>query len=1045
MWLGTWSGINKYDGNSFSAFVHDPVNPEISLRHNGINSISEGENNQIWIGTWAGLHLLDKNSKRITAFINHYSSDKLINLSVNAIYTILKDKDYLWFTSQGFFNKLDLKSYRFTTYRLPFNKEIDAYGLAKDRDNNFWVGTAQGLYKFNRLEGIFTAVTMAKSGPELNISSLLLDSDQILWIGTIGQGLFTLNTKTDRASPIPFKGEGKINDVINPKGIIEDSVKKSIYLATSEGLQKINKNLNSVTTYRSDSLDKNSLSHNNILSIFVDVMRNLWVGTDNGLSLTNFGLRKFDAFRPVPLAVNRIDENWISALFQDRNGHIWLRRPSNLMVVDSNFKSRITFPDNSVQHYGKYYNYVQAFHEDQYGKFWIGTKEGLHLMNEKANKSVFYRFMDLNEYSTISEDKMGDFWISSRWNGLIRFSPKTCTFTYFRHRDKSSQMVDNIRIAIATKSGDVWLGTSGGVGLCRLVNTTGKWTYYLYDENCRSHCLNDNDIRCIYEDDKGLIWIGTSQGGLNVFNPKSNQFTFFTTHDGLPSNHVMSIIEDKNGYLWLGTVNGLSKFNPVNKTFVNFSSADGLPDDEFVMQSAFKKNDRLFFGTKNGVLTFSPDSLKFNIVVPKVYITSLKVLGKDSPITKKLIELPYDKNYLSFDFVALNYNAPQKNTYAYKLSGIDNNWIYSGNKHFADYSRLSPGKYIFSVQGSNNDGVWNNIGDKLIIIIKPPWWRTTLAYIIYACMFITLIVFVDRLQKKRVIKKERSIFIEKEFQQAKEIEKAYHELKATQAQLIQSEKMASLGELTAGIAHEIQNPLNFVNNFSEVSVELANELNDDKFEGLTKGAQDQIRIITKDIKENLNKILFHGRRADSIVKSMLLHSRKSTGKKELTDINNLVDEYLRLSYQGFRSKEKGFNTNIEKNMDLSIEKVNIIPQDIGRVLLNLFNNSFYSLKEKASKAAPNFKPIILVQTRTVSNSIEIIIRDNGIGMDQAVIEKIFQPFFTTKPTGSGTGLGLSLSYDIITKSHGGKLKVRSVEGREAEFIITLPTDGSSLT
>ena len=265
------------------------------------------------------------------------------------------------------------------------------------------------------------------------------------------------------------------------------------------------------------------------------------------------------------------------------------------------------------------------------------------------------------------------------------------------------------------------------------------------------------------------------------------------------------------------------------------------------------------------------------------------------------------------------------------------------------------------------------------------------------------------------------------------IENAYDELKATQEQLVQSEKMASLGELTAGIAHEIQNPLNFVNNFSEVNKELIQEIKleiaNDNLAGVT--------AIVGDIEDNEDKIIHHGKRADAIVKGMLQHTRMSTGQKEPTEINVLADEYLRLSYHGLRAKDKSFNATIQTDFDEKTGKIYIIPQDIGRVLLNLYNNAFYSVSEKKKQGSAAYEPTISVRTKRTGDKVEVRVKDNGNGVPQNVLNKIFQPFFTTKPTGQGTGLGLSMSYDII-KAHGGKLQVRTKEGEYAEFIIELP-------
>ena len=307
----------------------------------------------------------------------------------------------------------------------------------------------------------------------------------------------------------------------------------------------------------------------------------------------------------------------------------------------------------------------------------------------------------------------------------------------------------------------------------------------------------------------------------------------------------------------------------------------------------------------------------------------------------------------------------------------------------------------------------------------------------YAVIFFFLLWQFIRFQRIKTLRKERERSQQKELEQAKEIEKAYNELKSTQQQLIQSEKMASLGELTAGIAHEIQNPLNFVNNFSEVNKELIEELKSEKSKVKSERDEKLEDELINNIAENEEKIIHHGKRADAIVKGMLQHSRNSSGVKEPTDINALCDEYLRLAYHGLRAKEKSFNANMKTDFDESIGNINIIPQDISRVILNLINNAFYAVDEKKKQNGDAFDPSVSVSTKKVNGKVEIKVADNGNGIPKKVVDKIFQPFFTTKPTGQGTGLGLSLSYDIV-KAHGGKLKVGTKEGEGSEFIIELP-------
>jgi two-component system NtrC family sensor kinase len=284
---------------------------------------------------------------------------------------------------------------------------------------------------------------------------------------------------------------------------------------------------------------------------------------------------------------------------------------------------------------------------------------------------------------------------------------------------------------------------------------------------------------------------------------------------------------------------------------------------------------------------------------------------------------------------------------------------------------------------------------------------------------------LDRLVEERTAELTR---------QKDELQEAVKLLQTTQQQLIQSEKLASLGELTAGIAHEIQNPLNFVNNFSEVSMELIDEMGEE----LANGNNEEVIAIATDIKQNLEKIRHHGKRADGIVKGMLQHSRASSSTMEPTDINNLADEYLRLAYHGLRAKDKSFNADLVTHFEEGMAAVNMVPQDIGRVLLNLFNNAFYAVQKKQKLGIEGYRPVVEVSTLRKNDELEVKVRDNGTGIPEEIKDKILQPFFTTKPTGEGTGLGLSLSYDIIVKAHSGKIEINSTEGEYTEFVISIP-------
>ena len=343
----------------------------------------------------------------------------------------------------------------------------------------------------------------------------------------------------------------------------------------------------------------------------------------------------------------------------------------------------------------------------------------------------------------------------------------------------------------------------------------------------------------------------------------------------------------------------------------------------------------------------------------------------------------------------------------------------------AFYPNLPPGEYLFQVKAASDKGVWNQEAVQLRIIVLPPWWATWWAYLIYALLVLILIYSIIRWRTKS-LEKEKIILEKNVAERTAALNESLQNLRAAQSQLIHSEKMASLGELTAGIAHEIQNPLNFVNNFSEVNHELLQELKD----AYERNDQDLIRELTKDLMENEEKVMHHGRRAESIVKSMLLHSRTSTGEKESVDINTLIDEYLRLAFHGMRAKDKSFNAELKTTFADHLPLIQAVPQDLGRVVLNILNNALQAVADVKD-------PTISISTKSTDGSVIIEISDNGPGIPDAIRDKIFQPFFTTKPAGQGTGLGLSLSYDIV-KAMGGNLSLEAREQGGAAFRIEIP-------
>jgi signal transduction histidine kinase len=649
---------------------------------------------------------------------------------------------------------------------------------------------------------------------------------------------------------------------------------------------------------------------------------------------------------------------------------------------------------------------------------------------------------------SITEDMDGFFWLGTG-NGIKRFNKKTGEFIHYYHvpADTSSISDGTARTVFADSKGYIWVGY-GSKGTDKFNSRNVHFIHYKYNAG-DSTSISSNVVNCFFEDAKKNLWLGTLSGGLCHLSYKTGKFSTLTDKNGLPGNTIYSILNDNHGHFWFGTDNGLSQFDPLSKTFTNYDYKDGLQGNNFATGeggedlswgACCKASDgTLYFGGNNGFNFFNPSHLTSNRYLAPVVITRFKLfdsLVKGANESNK-IALNYDQNYFSFEFSSLSFYNPDKNLYAYKLEGVDKNWIYSGSRHYVGYTNIDPGTYVFKVKGTNNDGVWNEEGTSITIIINPPWWRTWWAYTIYGLLLAAAIFAFDRMQKQRIIRREIQKAQMRELEHAKEIENAYYELRATQAQLIQQEKMASLGELTAGIAHEIQNPLNFVNNFSEVNKELIEELKNERSKNKSERDEQLENELLNDIAENELKINHHGRRADEIVKGMLQHSRTSTGKKEPTDINAIADEYFRLAYHGLRAKDQSFNATTKTDFDNTIGKINVVPQDIARVILNLINNAFYSVDEKKKNNPSGYEPIVSVTTKKEKDKIEIRVKDNGNGIPQEALDKIFQPFFTTKPTGKGTGLGLSLSYDIV-KAHGGMLRVETKENEGCEFTILLP-------
>ncbi len=1069
VWFGTLAGLIKYDGNSLKRYQHNPYD-STTLSQNAVYFIWEDKSAAIWVGTSEGLCKFDRTTEKFRRYRPNPKA-KFWNPNIS---TINQDiEGMIWVgTYAGGLCRFDPKKGVFLDdegFDIVKDSVDYIYTIYKDQAGTLWVGHQFGLHEINltkkkagladvKLLPLQSDPNDPNSLSNTTISSILEDRQGILWLCT-DKGLVSIDRK--RGTVQRYRNEPKnihsigSNDlaVWGGKSLVEDK-EGNLWIGSNNGLYKFNKDRTSFSNYYRDPNNSYSLNSDSVWSLLIDSAGSLWAGSfAAGPNKTDLEEQAFNFISLSLGQVNSLMGNEITSILEDRSGIVWIgtkdnglnswNRKSNQF---SNFRNHPSNPKTLK------YNMVLDILEDKEGRLWVCNGEMLSEFNKQtstfthfqsnvknANQSVFSGIL------SITEDHNGMLWLGTG-NGIKRFDKKTHQFEHFYYNPFDSNGVSDYtaNAIFADSRNNIWVG-NGSMRTDRFDQSIKKWKHFKNDSE-DSNSISANIVMNFLEDEEGKIWMGTYSGGLCYFDYQKNKFTTFTEKHGLPENSVYSFIDDKQGGLWLGTMNGLSHFSRATGTFTNYDEQDGLQSNRFdaggtgdlTSGSSFMGRDGiLYFGSKNGIIYFDPAQIKPNTFEAPIVITQFKLfdkLVKGANESKKIV-LAYDENYFSFEFAALNYYKSSKNQFAYKLEGVDKDWVYSGSRRYAGYTNIDPGSYVFKVKLKGQHGVWREMISPVSVIIRPPWWKTGWAYALYGLAIITGLFFIDRYLRRRAIGRERERAREKELAQAREIESAYRELKRTQAQLVQSEKMASLGELTAGIAHEIQNPLNFVNNFSEVNTELIEEMQVE----LDKGNIEQLKGVLRDLKENELKINQHGKRADSIVKGMLQHSRTTTGIRELVNLNNLTDEYLRLSFHGVRAKDKSFNVSIQTAFDDSVGLITAVPQDIGRLLLNLFNNAFYSMAEKKALHPMDYEPSIFVSTKKIDDKVMIGIRDNGTGIPQQLLDKIFQPFFTSKPTGQGTGLGLSLAYDIV-KAHEGELKVETQEGVGAEFIIELPAE-----
>ena len=1082
MWFGTHDGLNRFDGYKFTVFKYNPYNTK-SFPEGFITGLCEDKEGYLWI---AADGLCRFNTATYDAEIFRFdpkNEHSLSNDKINCLH--YNTHGQLWI---GTYNGLSLylpqtKSFKRFLYDSTFfrtRQNIIVNTILTDTEGVLWLGTNKGLGHLNKETGVLTKITLIPNNKsEESINYLYQDKNKTIWVGTATTGLFEMLPNKQLFKSYTFNPNNTSsisNNTIN--GILEDR-NNQFWITTANGVNILNRKTGECQRFYSIPEDKNSLTTNERTQVFEDKEGVLWFAGRKSLERYNPRRKLIELYRPTPDKGNGLNDSDPWPIVDDEKGNIWIGTlGGGINVLDRKTGKFTYYMHNPSNPNSLSENAIFHMIFDEKGRLWMKTvSNGITCFDKNTGKFTHYTHDPKNMYSlsadggcsAICQDSVGRFWFGTG-NGLNYFDEKTGRFTHYLPNPNDSTSISSHSICYIYKDShnDVWVGT-WGKGLNRWNRKTNTFTQFLPNPNDPNSIINKS-IYCIVEDKNGNIWTG-GHVGMSRYNPKTNQFQNYTVQSGLPNNVVYGIIPDDKNRLWISTNHGIACLNLLDNTFRYFGPADGIQEWEHNGFSFYKspRTGELFFGGIAGFNIFHPDSIGANPYKPPIYITALHRYITDGASIREVetanitnlkeISLPHDAGQLTFEFAALSFSNPQKNQYTYQLEGFNSQWIPLGTKREVTFVGLPHGNYTLRIKGSNGDGLWNETPAELRIKITPPWWRTWWAYLLYALAFGgSLWAYIQ--YRSRTLEKENKRLEGKVTERTNELEQSLKDLKSTQNQLIQKEKLASLGELTAGIAHEIQNPLNFVNNFSELSVDLAKELKEEveKFD-IPEKDKEYVGEILTDLTSNQEKINHHGKRASSIVKGMLEHSRTSTGERAMTDINALADEYLRLSYHGMRAKDKNFNADYNTDFDENLPKINIVPQDMGRVLLNLMNNAFYAVHERNLRGLKNleglkaYTPSVFVSTKQIvadangNNQIVITVKDNGNGIPENIKAKIFQPFFTTKPTGQGTGLGLSLAYDIVTKGHAGTLEVVSSvanpdnggEGVGSEFIIRLPT------
>ena len=772
-----------------------------------------------------------------------------------------------------------------------------------------------------------------------------------------------------------------------------------------------------------------------------------------------------------------LPDNGVRYTYVDRETSLWLALENGITRVSA---------ASPLSRYGEeagiMNNVISVRRHD--GRMVVGTSNGVHILDEESGQfELLQRVNEFGDLKTINGELL-----AATFSGLLHIDNDR---TAIIRRSVSNDYIAFSLHSMRSDSSMIIVGLLTGAGIMRY--SDGQWIDVGFVPGIRE------TVYSLAEDSSRNLWMGTAtrgvlrvsisdgqqihenpeierfdnekglpEGGAAVFYLQDNIYAVFKNgvfrydaktssfvsdpifdaleRAGAPREYVLK--EDSRGRIWLCFGRGVALGVPDGKGSYKFETIPFQPFASSPTTDIFpEENGTVWFATPDGLIKYDREVTKnynvdFKTLIRRVTTNGDSVLfgGTHSSTKRASSQLLPDQNTLRFDFAAPFFDQPYITEYQSRLTNFEAEYSEWSTNPSKEYTNLNPGTYTFNVRARK---VYGHLSEESMFTfdVLPPWWRKWWAFTMYGMLVVMGVVVAARFQRKRLVARER-LRAEREKARAiestnNELQRALKHLTETQDQLVHTEKMASLGQLTAGIAHEIKNPLNFVNNFSTLSVGIVDELRAWIEE---KGGMEDpdVRELVETLKMNAAKINEHGRRADGIIRSMLEHSRTGRGEQRAVDINKLVDEYANLAYHGVRAREEGFSVALDSSYDPAIGEIEVYPQEIGRVLINLLDNAFYAVHERAGKGEAGYVPRVRVKTVGEGDVIEVWVEDNGVGIPRFARDKIFEPFFTTKPTGSGTGLGLSLSHDIVVKGHGGELTVESEEGEGARFIVRLP-------